>query len=38
MENIGCDEELRWHVMKSMLDEFPTLKTKVKAYVEKQSS
>jgi len=30
------NEEIRWQVIKAMLDEFPTLREKVKAYIEKQ--
>jgi hypothetical protein len=29
-------EEIRWQVIKSMLDEFPTLKKKVRKYVKEQ--
>jgi len=29
-------EEIRWQVMKAMLDEFPTLKKKVKKYLKEQ--
>jgi len=29
-------EEVRWQVMKAMLDEFPTLKEKVKKYLKEQ--
>ena len=29
-------EEIRWQVMKAMLDEFPTLKDKVKKYLKEQ--
>lgn len=32
MENQG-KEEIRWQVVKAMLDEFPDLKIKVKKYV-----
>ena len=34
--NIG-NEELRWQVVKAMIDEFPSLKNKVKSYIEGQS-
>jgi hypothetical protein len=27
-------DEIRWQVVKAMLDEFPTLKEKVRCYVE----
>ena len=30
------NDEIRWQVVKAMLDEFPTLREKVKAYIEKQ--
>jgi hypothetical protein len=30
------NEEIRWQVIKSMLDEFPTLKEKVRKYLKKQ--
>ncbi|MEM0008058.1 MAG: hypothetical protein QXH03_05500 [Candidatus Bathyarchaeia archaeon] len=30
------NDEIRWQVIKAMLDEFPTLREKVKAYIEKQ--
>jgi hypothetical protein len=30
------DEEIRWHIMKTMLDEFPTLREKVKNYLKEQ--
>jgi hypothetical protein len=30
-------DEIRWQVIKAMLDEFPTLREKVKAYIEKQT-
>jgi hypothetical protein len=29
-------EEIRWQVMKAMLEQFPTLKAKLKAYLEEQ--
>jgi len=28
-------EEIRWQVVKAMLDDFPALRGKVKSYVEK---
>jgi hypothetical protein len=31
-------EKIRWQVIKSMLDEFPALKKKVKNYLEKEQS
>jgi hypothetical protein len=30
------NDEIRWQVIKAMLDEFPTLREKVKVYIEKQ--
>jgi hypothetical protein len=33
MENYQDKEEIRWQVVKAMLDEFPTLRQKVKNYV-----
>lgn len=33
--NLG-NEELRWQVVKAMIDEFPALKSKVKTYLERQ--
>ncbi|MEM2466873.1 MAG: hypothetical protein QXZ47_06260 [Candidatus Bathyarchaeia archaeon] len=30
------NDEIRWQVIKLMLDEFPTLREKVKAYIERQ--
>jgi hypothetical protein len=35
MKNYTEKEEIRWQVVKAMLDEFPTLKKKVRSYVEK---
>ncbi|MDI6848039.1 MAG: hypothetical protein QMD23_07970 [Candidatus Bathyarchaeia archaeon] len=32
------NEEIRWQVIKAMLDEFPTLKEKVKTYLKKQKT
>jgi len=29
-------EEIRWQVMKSMLDEFPVLREKAKSYLKEQ--
>jgi len=29
-------EEIRWQVIKAMLDEFPTLKEKVKTYLKEK--
>jgi hypothetical protein len=35
MKNYTEKEEIRWQVVKAMLDEFPTLKKKVRSYIEK---
>jgi hypothetical protein len=32
------DKEIRWQVVKSMLDEFPTLHERVKDYIKKQKN
>jgi len=32
------NEEIRWQIMKAMLDEFPTLKEKVKHYLKVQKT
>lgn len=32
------NEEIRWQVIKAMLEEFPTLKQQVKAYLKKHDS
>jgi hypothetical protein len=34
MENYRDKEEIRWQVVKAMLDEFPTLREKVRNYVK----
>jgi uncharacterized protein YdaU (DUF1376 family) len=36
MPQRGENDEIRWQVVKAMLDEFPSLREKVKAYIEKQ--
>jgi len=36
MSTSSKTEEIRWQVIKSMLDEFPTLKEKVKRYLKEQ--
>lgn len=38
MDSNMKNDEIRWHVMKAMLDEFPTLKEKVKRYLKKQGT
>jgi len=32
------NEEIRWQVIRAMLEEFPTLKQKVKDYLKKHDS
>jgi hypothetical protein len=34
MKNYLDKEEIRWQVVKSMLDEFPTLRKKVRNYIK----
>ncbi|MEM3874215.1 MAG: hypothetical protein QXU45_03695 [Candidatus Bathyarchaeia archaeon] len=38
--DMGCrrgeNDEIRWQVVKAMLDEFPALREKVKAYIAEQ--
>lgn len=34
MRNNRDKEEIRWQVVKAMLDEFPTLRQKVKNYIK----
>ena len=36
MHKRGENDEIRWQVVKAMLDEFPTLREKVKVYIEEQ--
>ncbi len=36
MNTDAKSEEIRWQVIKAMLDEFPALKEKVKSYLRKQ--
>lgn len=31
-------EEIRWQVVKAMLDDFPELRGKVKSYIEKEEN
>jgi len=38
MKPVSKNEEIRWQVMKAMLDEFPMLKEKTKKYLEGQGS
>jgi len=34
MKNYRSKEEIRWQVVKAMLDEFPALRKKVKNYIK----
>jgi hypothetical protein len=34
MKNYREKEEIRWQVVKAMLDEFPTLRKKVRTYIK----
>lgn len=34
MKNYCDKEEIRWQVVKSMLDEFPTLRKRVRNYIK----
>jgi len=34
--NLGS-EEIRWQVVKAMIDEFPSLRSKVKTYVDEKA-
>jgi hypothetical protein len=34
MNSSSKNEEIRWQVIKAMLDEFPALKEKVKSYLK----
>jgi hypothetical protein len=36
MNSQSRSEEIRWQVIKAMLDEFPALKEKVKSYLKEQ--
>lgn len=38
MKNSIDKEEIRWQVVKSMLDEFPALRERVKDYIKKQKN
>ena len=38
MDDISGNEEIRWQVMRAMLEQFPALKERVKAYLKKQES
>jgi hypothetical protein len=35
MKSVRNVDEIRWQVVKAMLDDFPELRGKVKSYVEK---
>jgi len=36
MKSVQCVEDVRWQVVKAMLDDFPALKKKVKDYVQEE--
>jgi len=38
MGDISRTEEIRWQVMKAMLEQFPALKKRVRAYLKRQES
>ena len=38
MRDLSRNDEIRWQVVKAMLDEFPTLKEKARKYLEGKSS
>jgi hypothetical protein len=38
MKNYQNKDELRWQVVRAMLDEFPTLRQKVKNYVKTEET
>jgi hypothetical protein len=38
MDDTSITEEIRWQVMKAMLEQFPTLKEKVRAYLSRKES
>ena len=38
MKSASKNEEIRWQVMKAMLDEFPMLKEKTRKYLERRRS
>jgi hypothetical protein len=35
--NLGS-EEIRWQILKAMIDEFPALRKKVRTYIEEQGN
>jgi len=35
MKSCNSKDEVRWQVVKAMLDDFPALRKKVKSYIEK---
>jgi len=37
MRDLSRNDEIRWQVVKAMLDEFPTLKEKARKYLEGKS-
>jgi hypothetical protein len=36
LEDFGEFDEFRWEIVKALLDEYPTLKEKVKTYIDTQ--
>lgn len=36
MKNSLGNEEIQWEILKAMMDEFPSLRNKVKTYVEEK--
>jgi len=36
MSRVSKNEEIRWQVVKAMLEEFPTLKDRVRNYLKEQ--
>lgn len=36
MSETSKTDEIRWHVIKAMLEEFPSLKERVKKYLKEQ--
>jgi hypothetical protein len=38
MKSCNSKDDVRWQVVKAMLDEFPTLRRKVEKYIEKEQT
>jgi hypothetical protein len=38
MKDVSKTEEIRWQVLKAMLEQFPALKQKVKSYLKEQET